>query len=394
MSTTPSTSAYSSARHALAELGKRTTEVTAVGVSVVKNEADIIEWFVRFNLRYLDVLVVMDNGSSDATPWILKRLQAEGLPLVSVSDNEPGHFQSRRLTALTRICTETLFPEYIMAFDADEFIVARSREALLEELRRDAGDAVALIRWKTFVPTARDDQGVRSALSRIQHRREKERSDIGKAIIPARLLSGAEFKLMEGSHGLRIPNNEVAHVFLANARLAHFPVRSTAQVVIKILIGQLSNMLNPGIRDGNAFHWKSIYDKVRIDWSTTQDEIEQFAREYSDFNSSGYVRDPLSLPGDLECRYSDLTEPDLDRSIASFLLDVVSHHPVYDQAGTARKLESLKAAANGSRGKADRASLRAIWTDVESYCVRLRAARSGAVQQESGRIQGVGGNTH
>lgn len=381
---TPSIRAYSKARYALAGLGMRKTDVTTVGVSVVKNESDIIEWFVRLNLRYLDVLVVMDNGSSDATLSILNRLQAEGLPLVCISDDEPGHFQSRRLTALTRICVETLFPEYITLLDADEFITAESRQALLEELRRDARDAVALIRWKTFVPTPSDDQQVRSALSRIQHRRETERADLGKVIIPSRLISDGEFELLEGSHGLRAPSKHVPHIFLEDARLAHFPVRSTSQLVTKILIGQLSNTLNANLKDGQAFHWKSIYDKVKVDWSTTDSELEQFALEYSDFDSSGYVHDPMLLPGDLECRYDDSTDPDIDKSIASFLFDVLSHYPVYDEAETASKLETLNAVVNGPREEADRASLRAIWTDVESYCVGMRSAPSKEAHRQAG----------
>lgn len=47
-----------------------------VGVSMVKNEEDIIEAFVRYNLRFLDHILVVDNGSSDSTLLILKKMRA------------------------------------------------------------------------------------------------------------------------------------------------------------------------------------------------------------------------------------------------------------------------------------------------------------------------------
>jgi hypothetical protein len=38
-----------------------------VGITMVKNEADIIEAFVRHNLRFLDALVVVEHASADGT---------------------------------------------------------------------------------------------------------------------------------------------------------------------------------------------------------------------------------------------------------------------------------------------------------------------------------------
>ena len=49
------------------------------GVSMVRNEADVIELWARYNLRALDSLHVIDHGSEDNTVVILQQLQAEGL---------------------------------------------------------------------------------------------------------------------------------------------------------------------------------------------------------------------------------------------------------------------------------------------------------------------------
>ena len=58
-----------------------------VGVSMVRNEADIIEAFVRHNAAVLDALVVVDHGSVDGTREILFALRDEGLPLAIEQDH-------------------------------------------------------------------------------------------------------------------------------------------------------------------------------------------------------------------------------------------------------------------------------------------------------------------
>ena len=57
-----------------------------VGVAMVRNEADIVEAFVRHNLTQVDALTVVDHGSTDGTSEILAALVAEGLPLALERD--------------------------------------------------------------------------------------------------------------------------------------------------------------------------------------------------------------------------------------------------------------------------------------------------------------------
>ena len=63
--------------HASALGGSRLAAVT-----MVKNECDIIELFVRINSRVFDFIHILDHGSNDGTADILARLTAEGYALV------------------------------------------------------------------------------------------------------------------------------------------------------------------------------------------------------------------------------------------------------------------------------------------------------------------------
>ena len=58
------------------------------GVSMVRNEADVIEAFVRHNLGVLDGLAIVDHGSFDGTTEILAELQREDLSLRIVRDDD------------------------------------------------------------------------------------------------------------------------------------------------------------------------------------------------------------------------------------------------------------------------------------------------------------------
>ena len=107
----------------------QTKSPNVVGLCVVKNEQDIIEPFVRHNLRFLDSLLVLDNGSVDNTWGILKELTKEFRGLVLGQDDEFAHTQSARTTRMFRSAQLTYDPDYIMPLDADEFIGIAEKSA-------------------------------------------------------------------------------------------------------------------------------------------------------------------------------------------------------------------------------------------------------------------------
>src|SRR5688572_791747 len=95
-----------------------------IGVAMVRNEADVVEAYVRHNLRFLDQLVVVDHGSSDATAEILRRLRGEGLPLALGLDASIEFHQGRVLSDAMRRALPQHDADYGFALDADEFITA------------------------------------------------------------------------------------------------------------------------------------------------------------------------------------------------------------------------------------------------------------------------------
>ena len=67
---------------------------------MVKNEADIIESFVRYNLNILDGMIILDNCSSDNTLEILNLLKKEGLNLYIIKDDDMDFDQTIKTNKL------------------------------------------------------------------------------------------------------------------------------------------------------------------------------------------------------------------------------------------------------------------------------------------------------
>jgi len=96
-----------------------------VGVAMVRNEADIVEAFVRHNMTVVDALTVVDHGSVDGTTEILSALRAEVLALTVEPESELAQHQPEVLTRVARTAfgrgADVVFP-----LDADEFLLPPS----------------------------------------------------------------------------------------------------------------------------------------------------------------------------------------------------------------------------------------------------------------------------
>ena len=122
------------------------------GVAMVRNEADVVEAFVRHNLSILDGLAIVDHGSFDGTAEILTNLRREGLPLHIGQDHEPSFQQSLRITQAARKTLAEEGADFVFALDADEFLRVPDRERVEQALRDVPPGMHAVAHWLTYVP--------------------------------------------------------------------------------------------------------------------------------------------------------------------------------------------------------------------------------------------------
>jgi Glycosyl transferase family 2 len=101
-----------------------------VSLSMVKNEQDIIEPFIRHNVRFLDYMIILDNASVDETRRIALDCAREIGNVVVVDSEEFSYTQAERMTRLLHHCQSAFFADFVLLLDADEFLGIGDRTAM------------------------------------------------------------------------------------------------------------------------------------------------------------------------------------------------------------------------------------------------------------------------
>jgi Glycosyl transferase family 2 len=306
------------------------------GVMMVRNEADVIEASVRHNLSVLDSLVIIDHGSIDATAEILGKLQDEGLPLRVVPDPNPGFFQAERITTIAREILACERADFVFAMDADEFIKVESRENLDRALADLPGDAHAVAHWLTYVPESFNGGAGPFGPAYLRRRLKSERHGNYKSIIGRSFVQRKTQYVISGNHfvddhatprpppQIRLPQHVVA--------LAHCPVRSRAQLESKIIIGYLAHLATQPAIDGQASHWRDLYEELRAGSHLSDERLRAIACNYGLPRDNWQavadielVDDPVPL--DAELRYGAETRGDTLQRLMRFTETLVRRVP-------------------------------------------------------------------
>jgi hypothetical protein len=113
-----------------------------VGISIVRNEEDLVATAVRHHLRQgVDLVLIADNDSTDGTVRCLERLAAMDRRILWSRTGDVGFRQAEAVTALAREAVRR-GATWILPFDADEFWTAPG--GLAPALRDCRADAVSV----------------------------------------------------------------------------------------------------------------------------------------------------------------------------------------------------------------------------------------------------------
>jgi len=256
-----------------------------VGLSMVKNEEDVVEAFVRHNLQFLDALFVADNDSTDATRSILIRMEQEGLPVIVFDDPIASFIQSEKMTRFLRGISSTVFPDFLVPLDADEFIRCESRTRFLDQLECIPAGGVGYLPWVTYVVTPADlAPDCDDPLRQITHRRREEKPRWNKAIVRLDRQYSPSLVLTQGNHDvLRLNGDTLPSIALESVALAHFPVRSAEQLTTKVVVGWMAYMARgSNARQSTAgFHWRDAFDLVLAQGEIPRNELPERSMLYA-----------------------------------------------------------------------------------------------------------------
>ena len=273
--------------------------VRVVGVSSVRNEADVIEAFVRHHVSFLDRLVVVCHFSQDATASILQALVEEGLPLEVVGEPQPIYDQPGFIAREARRAVAE-GADLVVPLDADEFLVAADGGDPRAALEALPSDRVSLVRWRTYVALPDDPQDEPNVLRRMRRRPRDEGHPLGKVLIPAVLIR-PEVEFTIGNHELvdRARRERLPTEPADGLALAHYPFRSNSQVRAKILGGWPLNLANPERLDSQGGHWRDNFAQALDPAGFSDERLVKLALGYGFARTNELVDDPLDAPFEL-----------------------------------------------------------------------------------------------
>lgn len=243
-----------------------------VAVSMVKNESDIIESFIRNTLKYVDQMLVLDHFSTDGTREILEFLKSEGLPLIIENAMRVDYVQSLIMTELIYKAKDILHGDLILPIDADEFILPTSSD-FRKKLHTYSPEYVYLIPSFITIPLNYNKEEFLLSGTHIQSLQAQE---MKKIMIGRHVLDRYHLGIAMGNHNLDVSNRIRKKIIYKKADdfyYAHFQIRSEKQYISKITNGWLTTLARPKKKIGEAFHWQKAFDIIKKRNITKEDMI-------------------------------------------------------------------------------------------------------------------------
>lgn len=277
-----------------------------VAITMVKNEMDVIESFVRHTLSFADVLLVADHQSSDRTREILASLAAEGLPVHVETVQEASYAQAEVMTHLLVRAARAYQADVVVPLDADEFLLpfaGQSCRALLESLPTEAARS---LHWRDYAPMEPETHAGTFLLAQplfvheMRHRGQK-------VLVGGALARSGDVRLMQGNHGIEARRGnrweKQTVPFLQGLEIAHFPWRSEMQSRAKYAVAWPNNVGKYTRNTLFASGYRASFEDVRAgapmpfskgdaDWREV--DLREFLPEVTLRYSEGTQPDPLA----------------------------------------------------------------------------------------------------
>lgn len=193
---------------------------------MVRDEADIISQTVAHMLTQVDYVVVADNLSTDDSREMLHDTYREDPRVLLLDDDEPGYYQSLKMTHLSNVARREFGADWIVPFDADEYWY--SPFGKIGDVLEGVAEQWLVVPTPIYnhMTTDLDNPEVLNPFDRIQWRMQ-EPLPMHKVACRWR----DDLVIEQGNHGARYTGR--ATVFDSLLTIRHFPYRSAKQFIRK-----------------------------------------------------------------------------------------------------------------------------------------------------------------
>lgn len=257
-----------------------------VSITTVKNEADIIESFVRYHLNIVDEMIILNNGSTDDTNYILNKLLSENLPITVIEDKDKYFKPVQKMNFLLKKAIQEFGADIVCPIDVDEFITSDNGNPrdIIEQIDKFT---YYKLKWRTYVPTKDDDVNQKFIPSRMTHIRDENLEEY-KVILHRNLFDEFDASLTVGSHELQFDRDKYANTVRCEVCddliMAHFPLRSKEQTISKVLVSYPNLLCRIEVNPNLGFHrshYAPMFFKIKQNGDVSDEDVIEFAKRYS-----------------------------------------------------------------------------------------------------------------
>ena len=248
-------------------------------ISMVKNEMDVIESFIRYHINIFDGMIILDNGSTDNTLKILSFLKNEGLPIYIFEDDNREYNQAIKMNYLLLKAINEFKADIIVPLDADEFLTSSNSgnpRKMLEEMKPST---FYMVKWKTYIPDFDKNKNEKFIPAKITFARENKLDKHYKVIIPQELVKNYDAKLIKGNHDIIYDKKYkelIKKFFITELNLAHFPVRSKEQ-----FISWLNSLCDINRAENQSWHLKKMFNNLKKNKKIENKDVINYAKTYA-----------------------------------------------------------------------------------------------------------------
>lgn len=257
-----------------------------ISITTVKNEADIIESFIRYHLNIVDEMIILNNGSTDDTNYILNQLLAEKLPITVIDDKDKYFKPVQKMNFLLKKAIQEFGADIVCPIDVDEFITSDTGNPrdFIEQIDQYT---YYKLKWRTYVPTKDDDINEKFIPSRMTYIRDENLEEY-KVILHKNLFNEFDASLTVGSHELQYDrkkySDKIKCEICDDLIMAHFPLRSKEQTISKVLVSYPNLLCRIEVNPNLGFHkshYAPMFFKIKKEGDVSDEDVIEFAKRYS-----------------------------------------------------------------------------------------------------------------
>lgn len=244
-------------------------------LSMVRNEMDIVDIWLRHALALFDDIFIADHGSDDGTHDYLSAVAAQEPRVRLLRYREASYDQHLVLECLKQVCLDTCPAQWIFILDVDEFMPFTSRQALDTVLGALEQHPVVSFRWRNAYPRL---SPITSPV--FDGFVARDLSTFGKVAMQRAVAGDPLYRILRGAHALRHDSKGIVSGFIAG-EILHLPVRSMDQLWSKVLNGCESYRAVAGYEGGEGGHWFELLNALAstpADWTLARALVHDYGQ--------------------------------------------------------------------------------------------------------------------